>query len=460
MTPSPARRSLGFGIVLTSASSIAPVLAAAGVSLAIARLKGPSGTGVVALVMNYFDVVLMLSGLGLATGVTYFVSRREWPLQDVSRDTVYAAVVLGFIGTVCGLGFYLVTRESVLKGVSPVLAVVSLGTLGFAISWGLSRAVAIGRDRYEAYAGFGVVYSVLMLLFGVILTALFGTAGAIAGFAIANVVTAGVGITWLQREVRRAGDHDQHHQRPGRIRRATSFGAQAWVANLLQLLNYRLDLFFLSAVASRSTVGVYSVAVSVTALGWILPSAFQAVVFPRIASLDAAAGLGEIARSESDESATRAIRQSVLLIAPTILALGVSVVLIPLIFGARFERSVVLGAILIPGVAALGVGKVISSVVAGRGFPRYGVFATLVTAPVTVGLYFALIPALHAKGAAIASTASYLLTTVLSLIFLKRATTLRLRKALIPTRSDLREVGRAIRAVQTMVRTTVHSYCG
>ena len=45
---------------------------------------------------------------------------------------------------------------------------------------------------------------------------------------------------------------------------------QAWSANLLQLLNYRLDIFILSALATRSAVGVYSIAVSVTALGWVL----------------------------------------------------------------------------------------------------------------------------------------------------------------------------------------------
>jgi Na+-driven multidrug efflux pump len=48
-----------------------------------------------------------------------------------------------------------------------------------------------------------------------------------------------------------------------------------------------------------------------------------------------------------------------------------------------------------------------------------------------------LIPELHATGAALASTISYVMTTVLLIFYFRRATSIKLRSALFPGRSDL-----------------------
>ncbi len=444
----PPQRHLAVGTLLATAAQVAPFAASAAMSLAIARLYGPSGTGVISLVMSLFDVVVQVFTIGLSTGITYLVSRGEWPLRQASQETRRAALLLGGAGTACGLIFYVLTRHTVLKGVTPVLAIVSLASLPFALSWAFRAATALGRNRYEAYTGLQVIYSLVMVVAGVTLAVLFGLTGAVIGFSAANVVTAGFGAMWM----RRASVREHVPARPGQFRRAARFGLQAWSANLMQYLNYRVDLFILSAVAARGDVGLYSVAVSVTALGWVLPNAFQTVLFPRVAGVDAAVGTGSVTSEASDASAARAIRHSVLLVIPTLLGLAILVLLVPLLYGPRFQGSVALGFILAPGVAALGLGKVISAVFSGRGFPRYSLYTTLITAPITLALYVALIPTLHATGAALASTLSYVLTTILSGVFLRRATAIPLRTALIPTRSDLVDYLDAFRFAHGRVR--------
>jgi O-antigen/teichoic acid export membrane protein len=440
------RRHLASGTLFATGANVAPLAASAGLSLAIARLYGPTGTGVMSLVVNLFDAVLMIFTIGLSTGVTYLVSRGEWPLSQASRQLRRAAAGLGLCGAASGIGFYFLTRQSIFKGVAPVLAIVSLCSLPFAISWALSAAIALGRERYEAYAGLELSQSLVVLLAGVALAVAFGLTGAVAAFAAANVVTAVLGGLWTRRELKRRIDSAAGRPLPGgQLRRATSFGLQTWTANLLQLLNYRVDLFFVSAVAPRSAVGVYSIAVSVTALGWLLPNALQTVLFPRVASLHAATGAGRVTSDTADAAAARAIRHSVLMLLPTALILAVLVLLVPLFYGSRFDPSVALGFILIPGVVALGLAKVVSAVFTGRGFPRYALYTTVITVPVTLGLYFALIPTFHAVGAAVASSISYVLTTVVSCLFLRRATVIPLRDALIPRRSDVMDYRHALR---------------
>ena len=180
-TPLLPRQHLAFGTFLATGAVVAPLVAAAAISLVIARLYGPSRTGVLSLALNLFDVVLMIFTLGLSAGITYLVSRGEWPLRRAFREMWLTAFALGVAGAACGIGFYLLTRNTILKGVAPALAIVPLASLPFAIGWAFSAATALGRHRYLAYASFEIGNALVLLIAGVVLAVLFGPIGAIVG---------------------------------------------------------------------------------------------------------------------------------------------------------------------------------------------------------------------------------------------------------------------------------------
>ena len=208
---------------------------------------------------------------------------------------------------------------------------------------------------------------------------------------------------------------------------------------MLQFLNYRLDLFILGAFATRADVGRYSLAVSLTMVGWLLPAAIGQVLFPRTASLDSVAR-SDAGREAADDATARVIRHTVILQAPTAFVLAILLVVgIPIAYGQAFHQSILLGFLLLPGVLAVSVAKVAIAVVTGRGYPQYSLYTTFVTVPVTLALYAALIPTLGAVGAALGSTASYVLSTLLTMYFYRRVTQRPLRRALVPTAADLRE---------------------
>jgi len=186
----------------------------------------------------------------------------------------------------------------------------------------------------------------------------------------------------------------------------------------------------------------------------VLPAALETVIFPRTADLHAAHDRGEIAATESDAATARAVRHSVLLLAPaTIIVLLLVVVAVPLLYGPAFTEAVWFGLILIPGVVGLSVGKTLSAVVTGRGRPHYALLTTLITVPLTVALYLLLIPPLGAYGAALASTVSYLTATGLALVWFRRTTQIPLRTALVPSRAELRDYLDALANVRRRLRT-------
>jgi O-antigen/teichoic acid export membrane protein len=453
--PAPRRRGLVFGTSASFAAQVAGVGSTALTGLVIARLLGPSGTGTYALISNLTAALILFAGVGLATGITLEVGRGRWRLASALSATQLAAIPLGLGGALLGLCFYTVTRGSLFTGVGYGLIAAPLISVPFGLAGIFAGAIAVARRLYSQYALIALSNPLLTLVGVAALAVPWGLTGAVVGSAIGTMLSAGIAF-YLLRRVRTRGpalEVGQDQSARPHLRRAFSLGVKGWGGDLLQFLNYRLDLFVVAAYASRGSVGQYSVALSITGLGWLLPNAIASVFMPRVAALDAAAARNEVSQQTASEASARMVRHSVLVEAPTVLILSaVLVFLLPLLFGAQFRPAVDLGFLLLPGVVALGVGKVLGAAVIGRGHTIYSLYSALLTAPPTVLLYFLLIPKWGATGGAIASSISYCLSTGMSVYFFKRAAVAPLRAALVPRRSELEDYRRLIRQVLHSLR--------
>ena len=447
--PAPAqRRHLAGGAALSVIADIGPLVAAGVLSIVLARVIGPSGNGEFAVLLTLASFAVLVFSLGLSTGLTYEVSR-GWSASRAFVESYRLAAVLGVLGAGAGFGFYLLTRHSIFDSVELPLAVVALAAVPAFMASQFASSILLGRDRYEGYMALQLTTSAVMLFAAAGLAIAFELAGAVAGLAASAVITAAAGALLLRGRDAPA----EQSADAGRLREAFRFGLLAWGGNILQQVNYRLDVLILAAYAAASDVGVYSVALTLTGIAWVLPHGLQMVIFPRTASLDAAAGAGELSPEESDFAAARGVRHSVLLLVPAGLIVAALLVLVPLVYGSKFDETVGLGFVLLPGVLALGVGKVLGSVVAGRGAPRYNLYTAAVVAAITLVLYFTLIPAYGEWGAAAASSISYFATAVISAVFFRRVLGIPLTTALIPTGADLRNYPEALAALRAHLRS-------
>jgi O-antigen/teichoic acid export membrane protein len=445
------RRHLGIGAAASLLVQVAPLLGVTIVSVVVARRLGADATGDIALLTALLETLLAVFGFGLTLGITYFTSRGEWSVRAAFREGQLAAAALGLIGVATGLAFFALTRDELFAGISLVSAILGVGHLPFTLGRAFIGAIALARERYEAYASFEIVRTTLLIVAAVALTFVIGLDGALIGIAASSVVAYVAATIWAIRYARMAPPAAQ--PRRARLRDAAAFGSKAWGANLLQLINYRFDLFLLAAFASRADVGRYSVALSVTALAWVLPAALETVVLPRTADLHAAQSRGEIAAEDSDDATARAVRHAVVLLLPaTAIVLLLVVAAIPLLYGSAFVKSVWFGLILVPGVVGLSLGKSVSAVTTGRGRPHYALITTAITVPLTIALYVVLIPLLGGFGAAIGSTVSYLTATCLAVFWFKRTTQIPLRTALVPSRAELRDYLDALASVRRRLR--------
>jgi O-antigen/teichoic acid export membrane protein len=428
------RRHLGAGAALSVAAQGGPLLAGAVLSIVLARTIGPSGNGRYVLLLTLVGLTSMIVSLGLHAGITYEVSRRRWSVARAFRTSYAVALLLGLLGVAGGFGFYVLTRHSIFGGIPAWVALLGLASLPATLAYEFGATILLARERYEQWSSLLLVHAATLMLIGAGLAIPFGLSGAVVGIPASAVIGALLGVKLLSGEARLDTTHDGGDS----LARAVRFGLQSWGANLLQQVNYRFDVLILGGFATASAVGVYSVALTLTSVAWVLPQALQTVVFPRTADLDEAALSGEVTDVESDEAVARAIRHGVLLTVPSGLVVALLLlVAVPLLYGHEFHQTIPLGFVLLPGVLLLGVSKVVGSVITGRGRPRYALYAAAISAPLTLALYFVLIPLFDEWGAAFGSSLSYAGGALLGLVFFRRATTIGLRRAFLPTRDDV-----------------------
>jgi len=128
--------------------------------------------------------------------------------------------------------------------------------------------------------------------------------------------------------------------------------------------------------------------------------------------------------------------------------------LLPLVFGAAFRESVPALMWLLPGVTIFSIANVIGSYLAGIGKPHLNLAVALVGLVVTVALDFVLIPWLGIIGAAIASTLSYLATTLAIIAIFVHETRMPAGRVLLITGEDLNLISEMIRRVLGAQRAT------
>src|SRR5262249_21881817 len=218
-------------------------------------------------------------------------------------------------------------------------------------------------ERYEALGLLQLGPSVAVAGIGSALALLAGRSAAVAGIGIGTALSGALAVAWALRVAAAAG-HPTRTRLP--LRDAARFGARTWAADVLVLINLRLDLLLVGAFAGSREAGLYGVAATLMTLGLVLPQAISFVLLPRVASL--ASGRFED-EGDPEQTIGRASRHATLLALAIVPLLVLAVLLVPLVYGNSFEDSVRLGLVLVPGIAALGVSRVQAYSLAGFGRP-------------------------------------------------------------------------------------------
>jgi O-antigen/teichoic acid export membrane protein len=208
------------------------------------------------------------------------------------------------------------------------------------------------------------------------------------------------------------------------------FGGQTQLTSLVQLFNYRLDVFLILILVDRAGVGLYTVANSQTEGLLILANSIAIVLLTNITAGDTA----------NSARLTPIVCRNTLLITgvAAIVAALIADLWIPAVFGSKYEASVPPYYWLLPGMVALSGAKILAAYVFSRGRPIINFWIAVANLAITIPSDLVLIKLFGVPGAAVGTSFGYCLTLAMTAVAYSRLSGNPVRDALLPRRSDVR----------------------
>lgn len=386
---------------------------------------GPTGKGIVAVLVLVPSLLVIIGGLGFQTAGVYYANKQRYPAQDIFATTLVFTLAMSLI-IFAAVGLMFPWLQSFVYVAIPIdLVIISLGVYPLYLVAYYFGDIFLGLNHVRAYTVVRllpvIIYSLLSVIF--VGVAHWGAYGAILAFAMG---IAGSGIAALILAARIV---------PLRLRMNGSFlveglrfGLKAHVGTLAQYSNYRADLFLVNYLVGLEAAGFYSVASSVVELLWFVPKSVGLALFPRISSLeDKAANLLTPLMMRNTLLLSVGVALTTFILSGTLITT----------FLPSYIPALVPLWLFLPGGAIASIYHVAFSDLTGRGKPLHATAVMFVGLLVGLVFYFLLIPPFGIAGAALASSLAYAAEAFLAVVILTRVAGLKPSALVIPTRQDL-----------------------
>ena len=380
-------------------------------SVLLARWLGPEGRGALAAAFLWPGLLIYLSSMGLIVATMYFSSLPNSRPAIVLNNAFLMGLALSAATLPIG---YLVMpwllksqASAVVKASQWYLLVIPLSLFtqfGLGVLQGRLRIVELNWLRTIVPAGYllgtlSLLWSGRLTIISIVVLHLFLN---LVALITTLLVLARSGIyPGLETDIRLG-------------KRMLWYGLRTHVGQVSGLANLNLDQALIAAWLAPTYLGLYVTAVSSAGLLQIFAGSVQTVSMPGIAKKESRAASRDLLRLVF----RRYWLVSILIVVVIAVALPT---IVPLVFGGRFRPAVWPAEVLLLASLFKGAEQVLGGGAGALGNPWLGSKANLAALVITVGLLYALLPALGIMGAAIATAAAYLVELSVVLYGLHRA---------------------------------------
>jgi O-antigen/teichoic acid export membrane protein len=396
-------------------------------SIILARALGPEGRGLFALVLLLPELARTFGLLGFEQANAVYAGLEPGGRRIlVWQSAAIAGVVGGIIaiGSISVLALEVGGAQTLVRG--PLwLYVLPLAILPARIVSEYWGAIVRGMNYIvllNVTEAATKVASVLLVIFLVGWLG-FGVAGAVCADVIMGLGTVVLMVALLFH----LGVWGRPAFDKALGKRTWQFAFPAYCAGLMSYLNYRVDQFIIVALLPPEQLGFYVIAVDLAERLWTLTGAVATALLPHLTN-----------SPQRDPALAAVICRHVMvwtgLASVTVFMFADFVVRI--LYSEAFAPAV--GALrwLLPGILVMTAGKVVVGELAAREKIRFTVWLGFVAVAINVGGNLLLIPSMGIAGAALASTVSYSLISLVVIKYYVRETGVSWT-ALVPRRSDL-----------------------
>jgi O-antigen/teichoic acid export membrane protein len=395
-------------------------------SVLLARLLGPEGRGLFALVLLLPELARNLASIGFEQATTVYAglepNRRPallWQSAAIAGCVGGLAAAAGSAWLALGApGFPTLVQGPLWLYLLPLstLPVLMFGDYCAAILRGMNRILLLNLVEVTAKV------ASLVLLVGLLGVLGFGVAGAV----IANSATGVAGVALILALLGGAGALARPTFDVSLWHRVRKFALPAYCTGVLGYLTYRADQILIAAFLPREHLAFYVIAVDLAERLWILTGSAANALLPHLTNSS---------RRDPATSAVVARHVTAWTAAACLIAFLLADVVVRVLYSPAYGAAAAPLRWLLPGVLVLSIGKILVGDLLARERVRPLAMISALGAVSNLIGNVLLIPVMGISGAAFASTISYSLVAVLLIRLYLRATGMSWR-ALVPSQRD------------------------
>jgi O-antigen/teichoic acid export membrane protein len=401
-------------------------------SIMLARLLGPEGRGTLALVCLLPDLASMLGRLGFDSANAVFAGADPVRRRALVWQSLGIGAGVGGVMAVAGVWYVAAGAPGfpTLVQAPPTLYLLPLLLIPVVLVNEYWKAIVRGMNCIVMLNLLEVGATVLGL---VLLAVLIGGLGLdVWGAVWANAAIALGTLLVMARFFGRMGSWRQPVLDRGLARQTAAFALPIYGGTVLAYLNYRVDELFIATWLPPAQLGFYVMAVLIAERLWTLPGAVATALLPHLTT-----------SPQRDPALTALIARHTVVWtgAAACIIFAFADPLIRVLYSPAFAEVVAPLRWLLPGVVTLGVGKVVMAELLARKKARETAYASGIAAFVNIAGNATLVPYMGIAGAALASSISYSLLSLIMVRYYLKATGLSWT-VLLPIRADLTVYGR------------------
>ena len=248
------------------------------IGIIVARTLGPSGKGLLAVVLMVGTTILHLSNLGINHFNTYVISNRSVEKKYIIGNSFWAGLIISII---CFLVVLILALNFSLffHNIPRSYLLLYLISLPFIFWSNFFYAILTGEQKFRKFNIFTIIAQAINLVGIVFLLLIFKLSVfyALIWYALVNVINAllPMGFVFLK-----DGFHFNFDLKV--LKKSLNYGVKICLTGIFALLILRVDLYMVNFFKGMAEAGFYSLASSFGDIFLILPFSIVTVIFPKI----------------------------------------------------------------------------------------------------------------------------------------------------------------------------------
>ena len=419
-------------VAVTFGTRIVMIINSVVAGVVVARWLGVEGVGQLAVINVTITALVQLGSLGLPSANTYFIAKNQDHLRKAAVNSFLFAMFGGSL-LAWGLALTAQMRPTLFGLVSPELLYLAAISIPFQLLTliGLNIFLAIGNVREfnlldllgQSFVLINSLVVIIVLHAGLKTLVAFNTMSAI----LVSLVIFLLLIASARKLRNVVGTWTADIGLMGQMLR---YGVKSHISIFAGALIFRADLLVVNHFRGSSEAGVYSLASQMALMLMLLPSVIATLLFPRVTA----------EQDRTGETTGIVTRHTAFIMLVCCLVAAPLSLLLPVVYGSAFADSSIQLMILLPGVFLIGLQSVIVQHFNAIGLPKAIPLFWVITLVVNIVLIFALVPVFGARGAAVASTISYALISLLMITYFLRDTRRSLFEVMVLNGSELKSM--------------------